>query len=144
MYRIEPFSPIISIPSQVYRSSMTTHPELRLNGFSFADLFDSAGLARLDQAFLAQLEKHNNSLHKQLIAYRAGDTISDSETTELLISCATILENFIASLFNIEEALAISQAQTTSFNPTSSFKKYFVLRRAKKELKPYRDIPPLR
>lgn len=114
---------------------MTSHPALSLNGFTFTELFHSSGLHRLDEAFLAELKQQQPLLHDKLLAYRQSATaFSALETSELLISCATILENFVAALFGIEEALAISQAKTTSHNPISTFKKYFVLRRAKKDL----------
>lgn len=121
---------------------MTPHPELRLNGFDFPELFHSEGLVRLDQAFLTHLNNENPERHAKLLAYRAHDeTLSGLEISELLISCATILENFLASLFNVQEALAISQAKTVSNNPISLFKKYFVLRRAKKELNRVETFP---
>ncbi|RDI42858.1 FAD-dependent oxidoreductase [Aquicella lusitana] len=116
--------------------------ELRLNGFTFSELFHPDGLVRLDQAFLTHLNHHSPDLHDKLLAYRnRTSTLSAIEISELLISCATVLENFLASLFDIEEAVAISQAKTTSHNPISAFKKYFVLRRAKKELSRVQALP---
>jgi len=120
----------------------TTRPALHLNGFTFNELLHSDGLNRLDQAFLSTLKSHHSALHDQLIAYRnAPISTSTQETSELLIQCAVILETFLASLFNIEEAVAISQAKTTSLNPISAFKKYFILRRAKKELNKAGSFP---
>lgn len=114
---------------------MTSHPELRLNGFTFNELFHSTGLQRLDEAFLAQLKEKNAELHEKLIAYRHELTnFTTLEISELLIQCAPVLEDFLAHLFDIEEAIAISQVRTTAHNPIAAFKKYFVLRRAKKEL----------
>jgi NADPH-dependent glutamate synthase beta subunit-like oxidoreductase/NAD(P)H-flavin reductase len=114
---------------------MRSYPELNLNGFTFPELFRPEGLNRLDQVFLGQLKQQYPDLHTKLIAYRAKtNAFTSLEISELLISCASILENFLASLFQIEEAVAISRAKTTSQNPISLFKKYFVLRRAKKEL----------
>jgi len=114
---------------------MTSHPTLQLHGFSYAELFNASGLNRLDQAFLAALNSNNPTLHAALIAYRTGRIQQNPlEISELLISCAIVLEQFLADLFSIEEAVAVSQAQTVSNNPISIFKKYFVLRRAKKEM----------
>lgn len=121
---------------------MITHPALHLNGFTFNELFHSDGLNRLDQAFLIVLKSHHPDLHDKLIAYRnAPDNAVTLEISELLIQCAVILERFLTSLFNIEEAVAISQATTTSLNPISAFKKYFILRRAKKELNKIGSFP---
>ncbi len=114
---------------------MASNPILELNGFTFAELFHPEGLNRLDKAFLAQLHQQNPELHEKLLAYRQeSHSFTSLEISELLISCGIILEHFLATLFHIEESVAISQAKTTSYNPISTFKKYFVLRRAKKEL----------
>jgi NADPH-dependent glutamate synthase beta subunit-like oxidoreductase/NAD(P)H-flavin reductase len=114
---------------------MRSQPELRLKNFTFNELFRSEGLNRLDETFLSQLNEQHPDLHTQLLAWRAAPNQPCTlEISELLISCAMFLETFLAQLFNIEEAVAISQARTTSFNPISTFKKYFVLRRAKKEI----------
>ena len=114
---------------------MTPTPSLKLTGFSFPELFHSTGLSRLDQTFLAQLKMIHPDFHEKLLAYRSeSDSLNSIEISELLIGCAEFLEEFIGSLFNIEEALALTQAKTIAFNPLSAFKKYFVLRRARKEL----------
>jgi NADPH-dependent glutamate synthase beta subunit-like oxidoreductase/NAD(P)H-flavin reductase len=107
---------------------------LKLNGFSFDELFHAQGLQRLDQTFLAYLHQENAALHAQLLQFRsAPNALSHQDESECLIAVARILENFIATLFDIEADVAISQARTTSFNPIAVFKKYFVLKRAKKE-----------
>ncbi|MCW5584337.1 MAG: FAD-dependent oxidoreductase, partial [Gammaproteobacteria bacterium] len=121
---------------------MTTHPELHLNDFTFSELFHSDGLHHLDQTFLTYLRERNLTLHDKLLAYRqATNPFTTLETSELLIRCAIILEGFLASFFQIEEATTIRQATTTSFNPISTFKKYFVLRRAKKEISKVESFP---
>lgn len=116
--------------------TMTTlHPDLHLKGYTFSELLHSEGLYRLDQQFLAYLKEQDGVLHDKLVAYRQqADAFSTLETSDLLIACAVILEDFLAELFHIEEAVAASCAKTTSHNPISVFKKYFVLRRAKKEV----------
>lgn len=121
---------------------MTSSPTLHLNGFTFPELFQPDGLNRLDHEFLVYLQNQDVNLHEKLLQYR-GETsdFTQLETSELLISCAIILEQFLASLFNIEEAVAISRVLTTSHNPISTFKKYFVLRRAKKELTRAESFP---
>lgn len=121
---------------------MTAHPKLQLKDFTFNELFHSDGLNRLDHAFLTQLKDENPDLYTKLIAYRDPMVkLSGQETSELLISCAIILEKFLATFFNIEEAVAISQAKTTALNPISTFKKYFILRRAKKEITKVENFP---
>src|SRR5689334_16200358 len=118
------------------------HPELKLQGVHFNELFHSEGLNRLDQQFLDYLKNQSPDSHEQLLIYRsASKKFTTLETSELLITCAKILEIFLASLFQIQERLAISQAQTISFNPISTFKKYFILRRAKKEIAKVASFP---
>ncbi len=125
-----------SNPPYIMVNNPMSQPTLHLtNHFQFAELFHSAGLARLDKTFLTYLSKHNAALHSQLLTYRnAPHALAPIETSELLISCARILEDFLAALFHIEEAVAISKIKTIEQNPISIFKKYYVLRRAKKEL----------
>ncbi|MFZ2314909.1 MAG: FAD-dependent oxidoreductase [Gammaproteobacteria bacterium] len=119
---------------------MTT--TLQLHGFNYPDLFNPTGLNHLDLAFLDMLKQHNADWHEQLLAYRSGHSALNAiETSELLINCGMVLDTFIAQLFQIEEAIAIAQAKTISNNPISTFKKYFVLRRAKKELTKVETFP---
>lgn len=114
---------------------MTSHRALHLDGFTFTELFHSDGLNRLDQTFLTYLKAQDEEAHSKLITYRhANHSFTSLEVSELLIQCAIFLEKFLASLFNIQEAVSISQTKSTSHNPISIFKKYFILRRAKKEL----------
>lgn len=122
---------------------MTSARELHLQGFTFDELFHSAGLNRLDQAFLSHLKADCPALYHPLMVYRhqTSQTLTTTETSDLLIACAKQLETFIAGLFQIQEELAISQAKTTSSNPIAAFKKYFVLRRAKKEISKVASFP---
>jgi NADPH-dependent glutamate synthase beta subunit-like oxidoreductase/NAD(P)H-flavin reductase len=118
------------------------NPTLNLNGFTFAELFHATGLERLDQQFLAQLQQTNPALQENLLAYRRETKPFNAiAISELLIACAPILENFLIHLFDIEEAAAQAQALTTANNPISVFKKYFVLRRAKKQLLNTENLP---
>lgn len=113
-----------------------------LKNYDYADLFQPAGLKRLDDDFLCYLKTGASDLHEKLLQYRNNTCVfTQIETSELLISWARILETFLAELFNIEEALAMSKARTISYNPISAFKKYFVLRRAKKDLNKADNFP---
>jgi len=109
-----------------------SNPSLNLTGFTFAELFHSKGLYRLDQQFLNGLEP---DLSQRLIAYRNETTsLTPLEISDLLIACAKPLEKFLINLFNIEEEAALAEAKTLSYNPISAFKKFFILRRAKKNI----------
>src|SRR3990167_10743499 len=98
-------------------AQLTTSKTLSLNGFTYHELFHSSGLQRLDEIFLKTLKESDGALHDWLLAYRHGKhTTNLIETSDLLIGCAKILESFLAELFGIEEAVAISQAKTISNN----------------------------
>lgn len=121
---------------------MSNSPVFSLKNFSYAELLTAAGLSRLDEYFLHALQAHNDTLYQQLLAYRLQDlALTPSEISEFLIACAAFLETFIAELFNIEEPVAISQTRILTHNPIAAFKKYYVLRRAKKELHKTAQLP---
>lgn len=110
-------------------------PSLKLKNYSFEQLFHSEGLQALDHDFLAQLKKNHPITHDDLLAYRQDSkSFTALEVSELLLNCAAVLENFLIELFNIEVAAAAMQAKTTSNNPIAVFKKFFILRGAKKQL----------
>ena len=128
---------------EAHNLSMISERAQFLHGFTFSELRHSEGLYRLDQTFLTALLRAHPEWHEKLLAYRHAETAHNPiETSDLLINCATFLETFLAAFFDIEEAAAIAQAKTTSLNPISTFKKYFVLRRAKKELRNIDKFPP--
>jgi NADPH-dependent glutamate synthase beta subunit-like oxidoreductase/NAD(P)H-flavin reductase len=111
------------------------NPTLKLHGFTFSELFHAEGLKRLDEQFLTTLKRASPKDHAGLLSYREGTyTTTPLAVSELLLACSPVLEDFLIQLFGIEEAAAMAQARTLSYNPISAFKKYFVLRRAKKHL----------
>src|SRR3990167_6908486 len=119
---------------------MKSSKTLQLKGIEYLDLFTAAGLKQLDSQFFTYLHALDPTATHQLLAYREKQsTLNPVQTSELLITCSIYLEQFLATLFAIEETVAISQVKTIEYNPIAIFKKYFVLRRAKKELT--RDIP---
>ncbi len=114
-------------------------PALKLTGFTFSELFHADGLNRLDQAFLNTL---NTDLRARLLSYREDNiSFSPEEISDFLILLAKPLESFLIRLFNIEEAAELLQAQTLSHDPILAFKKYFVLRRAKKNMLKSDELP---
>lgn len=117
-------------------------PSLKLTDFTFAELFHAEGLVRLDQTFLKQLQQTNPALHSELLAYREETKpFTPLAVSELLLACAPILEEFLAKLFNIEDEVAAAEAKTLSYNPISAFKKFFVLRKAKKQALNPQNLP---
>lgn len=109
--------------------------QLKLNGFSFQELFQPEALARLDAKFLSMLADKKPELESNLLAYRHDSKeFTALEVSELLLACAPYLERFIAKLFGIDNALELSHLQTLSNDPIFIFKKWFVLREAKRRL----------
>lgn len=111
-------------------------PELVLGqNLDYSELANVSGLKKLDKLFLHQLKASSPILHDSLLAYRQGnDTFSHLQISELLINCASVLEENIASLFNIEAELQNQQQAILSHNPVFVFKKLFVQRRARRRL----------
>jgi len=121
---------------------MTQHA-INLTDFTYAELFHANGLKKLDQQFLSRLKRINLILYNDLMAYRdETKPFSPLMVSELLIAAAPILDDFLVELFNIEDAAALAQAQTLANNPVSAFKKFFVLRRAKKQCQNIKNLPP--
>ena len=115
--------------------------KLKLKGLEFQQLFTPEGLSKLDDAFLEFLYHADELLHGQLLSYRQGDAFAATKISELIIQCAPLLEAFIAELFDIEEAVGRLQAATLSHDPVFAFKKYYVLRLARRSLKKANEFP---
>ncbi len=108
---------------------------MNFNELTFATFFQADTLNTLDQQFLTHLHHQNPSLHTKLLAYRFGtQTVTPIQISELLLVCAPVLEEFMADLFGIHEALEASRQQTRQHDPIFEFKKWFVLRRARRRL----------
>lgn len=118
-------------------------PTLQLKGFTFSELFHSDGLVRLDQTFLKTLAQTDEVTHRELLAYRLGESnLNPIEISELLIKAAASLELFLIDLFGIGDAAEAAQLRTLDQNPVSRFKHFFVLRRAKKLQSTLSTLPP--
>ncbi|MEW5727475.1 MAG: FAD-dependent oxidoreductase [Pseudomonadota bacterium] len=98
-------------------------------GIDFPELYDRAGLERLDAAFLASLER---PLRDELLAARADP--AEAEEAELIVRLAPALDDFVAALFNIRAELAASRAAHQRLAPLFAAKRLFVQRRALKEV----------
>ena len=76
---------------------------LGLDGFRYGDLYEPERLAELDARFRAELAAGDAALAKKLAGYRAGDTLTPPEESELLIAVARPLARFVARLFRVEK-----------------------------------------
>jgi NADPH-dependent glutamate synthase beta subunit-like oxidoreductase/NAD(P)H-flavin reductase len=120
---------------RIFMSRLESPPALALNhGLSFAELFTPAGLRKLDDRFLARLRAHDAGLHERLLGYRQGAAFTPVEVSELLLACGPVLDEFVGELFGIGQALETARHATLSHDPVFHFKKFFVLRRARRRL----------
>ena len=104
-------------------------------GFDSRKLHDLDTLSAIDAAFLDFLTQHDPTRANALRAYRTGIVRRATlEESEMLIACAEVLDAFVAELFDIEDDAAALSAATLSHNPIFRFKKFFVLRRARRRL----------
>jgi NADPH-dependent glutamate synthase beta subunit-like oxidoreductase len=127
------------------------------DGFSFDDLYSVDGLARLDAAFMAGLDRERPDLAKRLkiarldsafeasldaghqtpvAGERPGKDDKDAEQAALLIDLGPYLEDFLGRLFGIETELRALAERHNELAPLYSVKRQFVQRRAGKQVKP--------
>ena len=98
-------------------------------GLRFHDLYERDGLLRVDSAFLRFLAEIKPRLREQLVAARTAPPAGKPES-ELLISLAPHLEDFLARLFGIEAEARALAARHHELAPLYSVKRLFVQRRA--------------
>ena len=99
-------------------------------GFSFEDLYDQAGIQRLDSAFLTHLEAADPALAARLREARANPGLERKAQSELVIELAPHLEDFVAQLFGIGPQLRHLQERHESLAPLYSLKRRFVQKKA--------------
>jgi hypothetical protein len=83
-------------------------------GFRFNDLYERAGMLRIDTAFLAFLGEADGALRDKLTTARANPP-SGREESDLLVALAPHVEDFLAKLFDIED-----EARGTTSLPLST------------------------
>ncbi len=106
-------------------------------GLGFHDLYDHAGLARLDRAFLEHLAADDACLANRLLTARAApDSLEAKTESELLIDLAPHLEDLISALFGVQAELAALAAEHGALASLYTCKRLFVQRRAAKAFKP--------
>ncbi len=108
---------------------MPLHPTLTPSfGLTFPDLYAQSGLAKLDDAFLHQLEP---GLREKLIYARdLPEALAPKARAELIIELAPHVEDFVGTLFGINKELTALQARHHVLAPLYSVKRQFVQRKA--------------
>ena len=109
-----------------------TQPELKLGfGSRFEDLYDLAGLQRLDAAFLVFLGSADAALRARLESARVDpERLARKEESDLLIAVAEHLDDFVAQLFGIEAEVRALSARHHELAPLFSCKRLFVQRKS--------------
>ena len=106
-------------------------------GLKFADLYDAAGLAQVDRAFLAYLTAARPEAANRLGAARAEPAaLTAKAESDLLIELAPHLEDFVGLLFGIRTEIAALAERTSDLAPLYACKRLFVQRRVAKAYKP--------
>ncbi|HEX6136550.1 MAG TPA: FAD-dependent oxidoreductase [Casimicrobiaceae bacterium] len=101
------------------------------HGLAFADLYSVAGASRIDQLFAAHLLRADAKLAERLASARAAPRLlAPKDESALLIAVAPHLEDFVAELFGIEEAVRALEARHHELAPLYAVKRQFVQRRA--------------
>ena len=103
-------------------------------GTTFASLATREGLIALDKRFLEQVAAQAPALHESLLAARAApDALEEKAESHLITSLGPVLDDFVAELFGIRNALDEVVAQTKHLDPVHACKRLFVQRQAVKK-----------
>lgn len=104
--------------------------------FDEQKLLNLEALYDLDAAFLQRLAQEAPGCAAFLKCYRqTGFHCPENEQSQWLIACAEHLDRFIAQRFDIEAPAQALRAHILKDNPVFVFKKEFVLKNAKRQLK---------
>ena len=106
-------------------------------GFRFEDLYDGEALRRLDGIFLDFLGAGDAALRDRLVAARTDPAaLPPKAHSQLLVDLAPHLDDFVAKLFRIEDAVRTLAARHHELAPLHSCKRLFVQRRAANKVAP--------
>src|SRR5574341_1835285 len=109
-------------------------------GIRFSDLYERAGLLRVDAAFLAFVDEADTALCERVAAARA-QPLSGKAESDLLVALAPHVEDFLAKLFGIEAEARALAARHNERAPRYSVKRLFLQRRALHKVKPEEAKP---
>ncbi|MEO8383937.1 MAG: pyridine nucleotide-disulfide oxidoreductase, partial [Betaproteobacteria bacterium] len=101
------------------------------HGIAFADLYSRDGLINIDAAFQRALRTADEELAERLISSRRNPAaVSKKEESALIIELGPHLDRFIASLFDIVDAVEALTENHAELAPLYTLKRKFVQRRA--------------
>ncbi len=106
-------------------------------GLTFVDLHSIEGAVRIDRAFCAHLAATDAALGARLDAARlAPESLAARPEADLLLAVAPHLEDFLAALFDIGDAVRALEARHHELAPIFAVKRQFVQRKAMNAFKP--------
>ena len=114
--------------------AINTNTKLGIDGFSYADLYDTERLRELAELFYAELEAADAELHRALTEYVAarGAAYEQKRESEILIAAAPYLSRFVARLFDADRERERQLESVKAQDPIWTFK-FFIARRALKK-----------
>ena len=116
---------------------MSLNDALSRYGLDFETLQTPAGLTRLDQCFLAELDLGDPALAARLRDYRGREAdLPGTQNSELLIALGPWVEAFLGRLFGIEARLSSDRDAILADDVVMQFKQAFVQKRVKKHRRP--------
>lgn len=102
-------------------------------GFQFQDLYTLEGLKRLDALFLEKLSNEHLDYKNLLISMRQNyQHIAIKEQSSFFLELVPFVENFITSLFNVQQNNNDLKNHYLSYLPLTRAKKLFIQRRIHK------------
>jgi len=101
------------------------------HNLTFSDLYNRDGLIKLDVIFLGILKEQHVTLYNRLLEARSR-LLPAKEASQLIIDLGVHVEDFIAEVFGIHEALTELKSRHLALAPLYSCKRLFVQRKAAK------------
>ena len=122
-------------------SIASVQPALGLGyGLTFNELYENAGLTKLDARFLAQVQLRDAALTQRLLDGRSktqsGAALPAKEEATLLLALAPYCEAFVAQLFGVADELADLKRRHDELEPLYRIKWKFVKRQAMLKVTP--------
>ena len=120
---------------------MMTSINMHFFDYKLQDWQNASLIKQLDQDFLDFLKQQDKQLHQRLNQYRRGDYDNNGlMISEIIIDGAQMLDDYLTQFFQIPDAVEQLSKQTLAHRPIFGFKKWFVLRRAKRRLMRDEDL----
>ena len=106
-------------------------------GFAFHELYERDALERLDGVFLEFVAKVDAPLCQRLVSARSDPAaLAAKDESQLLLSLAPHLDDFLGALFGIEGEVAALRERHHALAPLYTVKRLFVQRKAMHKIKP--------